>query len=237
MEQSTVGGFIEKNVTAIAVLGGAGLIALALMFGTGGTPSGAPKNDAPAVLVDVKDVLTDGIPFIGSPTAPATLAVWFDYQCIFCKQFEQTVTPQLIEKYVKTGKLKIVFKDFQFLGEDSTTAALFSHAVWEAHPDQFHAWLVAVMNAQDAEGDQGFGDLASIQKLTAEKVPSIDVARVTALMESKKTDYMNVISASRAEGSAFGINSTPSVIVGTKLLAGGVPYATITTAVEEALKK
>ena len=235
MEQTTSGGFIEKYLTPIAVILGAGIIALAFMFGQGG----APKNDGaqPAVSVDVKDVTTDGEPFIGSPTAPATLAVWFDYQCPFCKQFEQTITPKLIEDYVKAGKLKIVFKDFQFLGEDSMTAALYAHAVWDASPDLFHDWLTAVMDAQDDEGDQGFGDLASIEKVTKEKVPGIDIAKVKSLMESKKAEYTKRITASRAEGASFGINGTPSVIVGTKLLSGAVPYAAVAAAVDEALKK
>ena len=159
------------------------------------------------------------------------------YQCPFCKQFEQTITPKLIEDYVKAGKLKIVFKDFQFLGEDSQTAALFAHAVWDASPDLFHDWLTAVMDAQDDEGDQGFGDLASIEKVTKEKVPGIDIAKVKSLMESKKAEYTKRITASRAEGASFGINGTPSVIVGTKLLSGAVPYAAVAAAVDEALKK
>lgn len=237
MEQTTSGGLIEKYLVPIAVVLGAGLIALAIMFGQGGNPSANKGGDQPAIAVDVKDVKTDGIPFIGSPTAPATMAVWFDYQCPFCKQFEQTITPELIKNYVKDGKLRIVFKDFQFLGEDSTTAALYAHAVWEASPALFHDWLVAVMGAQDDEGDQGFGDLASIEKVTKEKVPGIDTARVAMLMDSKKAAYMEIINASRAEGAAFGINGTPSVIIGKKLLSGAVPYATVAAAVDEALKK
>ncbi|MBP7741268.1 MAG: thioredoxin domain-containing protein [Candidatus Pacebacteria bacterium] len=235
MEQTKSSGFIEKYLTPIAVIVGAGIIALAFMFGQGG--GAKPGAQQPAIAVDVKDVKTDGVPFIGSPTAPATLVVWFDYQCPFCKQFEQTITPQLIENYVKTGKLKIVFKDFQFLGEDSVTASLFAHAVWESSPESYHEWLTAVMDAQDDEGDQGFGDLASIEKVTKEKVPAIDTEKVKALMVSKKAEYTKSMNDSRAEGSSFGINGTPSVIVGTKLLSGAVPYATIAAAIDESLKK
>lgn len=230
----TSGGFIEKYLTPIAVVVGAVIIALAFMFGRGGAP--AQQGAQPSVAVDIKDVKTDNTPFIGDASAPVSLALWFDYQCPFCKQFEQTVTPQLIENYVKTGKLKIYFKDFQFLGEDSTTAALFAHAVWEAHPDQFYPWLVAVMDAQDDEGDQGFGDLASIEKVTQEKVPGIDVAKVKSLMETKKTEYMKVMNDSRAEASSFGINGTPSVIVGKKLLQGAVPYAQVAAEIDAELK-
>jgi protein-disulfide isomerase len=233
----TNGGFLEKYLTPIAVLAGAIIIALAYMFGHGGAPAAQQQGQQPAVAVDVKQVKTDGSPFIGSPTAPETLALWFDYQCPFCKQFEQTITPQLIENYVKAGKLKIVFKDFQFLGEDSNTAALYARAVWEAYPDHFYDWFKAVMDAQDAEGDQGFGDLASIDKVTKEKVPAIDTAKIKSLMDTNKAKYSQAIAADRAEGSSYGINGTPSVIVGKKLLSGAVPYAQIQATIDAELKK
>ena len=74
-------------------------------------------------MVDVADVKTDGEPFIGDEKAPAVMAYFFDYQCPYCRQEELQVLPQLITDYVKSGKLRIVFKDFQFLGPDSQTAA------------------------------------------------------------------------------------------------------------------
>lgn len=234
METKT-GGFIDKYLTPIAVLAGAIIIAGAFIFGRGGAP--AEQGKQPAVAVNVKDVKTENTPFIGSPTAPATLVLWFDYQCPFCKQFEQTVTPQLIENYVKTGKLKIYFKDFQFLGQDSVDASLYAHAVWEAYPDHFYDWYVAVMDAQDDEGDQGFGDFASIEKLTKEKVPGIDVAKIKSLVDTNKAKYTEMMQAARAEGASFGINGTPSVIVGTKLLSGAVPYAQVAALVDAELKK
>ncbi len=232
----TSGGFIEKYLTPIAVVVGAVIIALAFMFGRGGAPS-QNQGAQPSVAVDIKDVKTDNTPFIGDASAPVSLALWFDYQCPFCKQFEQTVTPELIEKYVKTGKLKIYFKDFQFLGEDSTTAALFAQAVWETYPDQFYDWFKAMMDAQDDEGDQGFGDLASIEKLTKDKTPGIDTAKIKSLMDSKKTEYMKIMNDSRAEASSFGINGTPSVIIGKKLLQGAVPYAQVSAEIDAELKK
>ena len=57
------------------------------MFGQGGN-----KDDAkPAEAVVDEGCKDDGVPLWKS-TAPVTMAVWFDYQCPFCKQFEQTVT-------------------------------------------------------------------------------------------------------------------------------------------------
>jgi protein-disulfide isomerase len=225
--------FMEKYLTPIAVLIGALIVAGALIFGSGAKP--AADGTAPAVKVNIKDVSTEGDPFVGNANAPVTMAFWFDYQCPFCKQFEQNVTAKLYENYVKTGKLRIVFKDFQFLGEDSTVAAEFGRAMWEAYPDHYYEWLQAMFAAQDDEGDKGFGDLDSIKALTA-KMTDVDVNKVVALMNQKKSAYDAAIAANRAEGQKFGISGTPSIIVGTTMTVGST-YEAAMKLVDDQLKK
>ncbi|HEY4489360.1 MAG TPA: thioredoxin domain-containing protein [Candidatus Paceibacterota bacterium] len=212
--------FVQKYLTPVAVLLGAGLIAVALIYG-GGVRGTNPNDPNAAPEVDIANVSTDSSPYIGNPDAPTTIAVFYDYQCPFCKQFELAVTPELMS-YVTSGKTKIVFKDFHFLGEDSITAALFGRAFFELYPDRFGEWFRMMMEAQDDEGDQGFGDLASIEALTA-GMQGVDVARVTALMNEKKSTYEAAIKADYMEGVALGINGTPTIIVGKKLLSGRSP--------------
>jgi protein-disulfide isomerase len=217
----------------IALILAAVIIAFALLYGHG-TSNGTDTTNNGATAVDVKDVKTDGNPFIGEKNAPNTMVLFFDYQCPFCKQFEQTVTPKLVDTYVKTGKLKIVFKDFQFLGNDSMDAAVFGRALWESQPDKFYDWYVAMFDAQDEEGDQGFGDLASVEKL-AGTVQGLDVSKVDALVKSKRSDYEKAILADRTEGASLGINGTPTIIVGKQLLTGLSPdqyYTAISAEVE-----
>ncbi len=227
---------MEKYLTPIAVVLGAAIIAGAFVFGHGAATTAKPTAQQQAVKVDIKDVKTDGDPFIGNANAPVTMAFWFDYQCPFCKQFEETVTPELFTKYVQTGKLKIILKDFQFLGKDSTTDAEFARAMWEAYPDKYYDWYKAMFVAQDQEGDQGFGNLASVQALTA-KIPGVDVAKVTALMTKNKAQYDAAIGADRDEAQKFGINGTPSLIVGTSMLSGAQPVASVEALIDSQLKK
>jgi protein-disulfide isomerase len=234
--------FMNQYLTPIAVILAGVIIAFALIYGHGAnTNNGAPSNGAKpqAAAVDIKNVKTDGEPFVGNANAPTTVALFYDYQCPFCKQFELNVSPKIVDAYVKTGKTKVVFKDFQFLGNDSTTAALFGRALWESQPDKFYEWYVAMFNAQDQEGDQGFGNLASIQKLAA-TIPGLDVAKVTKLMTDKKDVYQKAVDADRAEGNALGINGTPSIIVGKQLLTGMSTdqyFSAISAALDAQLKK
>lgn len=234
MDKDMKGEFMEKYLTPIAVVVGAAILAAAFIFGHGAKPT--DQTGQQAAKVDIKDVSTEGDPFIGNANAPVTMAFWFDYQCPFCKQFEETVTPQLFENYVKTGKLKIVFKDFQFLGQDSQVGAEFARAMWEAYPDHFYDWYLAMFAAQDDEGDKGFGDLDSIKAITA-KINGVDVAKVVALMNQKKAQYDAEIAADRNEGQKFGINGTPSLIIGITVLSGAQPYSAVAALVDAQLAK
>lgn len=192
-------------------------------------------NDGEQVKVDIKDVKVAGSPFLGDANAPVTIALWVDYQCPFCKKLELDVITQVIEQYVNTGKVKIVFKDFQFLGQDSQVAAEFGRALWEKHPDKFYTWYRAMFEAQDDEGDRGFGDLDSIKELAA-TIPGIDVAGVEALMNQKKSEYDAAIAADREEGQSLGINGTPAMIIGTSLLSGAQPLSAVTALIDAELK-
>ncbi len=237
--------FLDRYLTPIAVLIGAGIIAAALAFGQGGAGNVAqqPGQQPPAQPVDIKDVKTDTGPYVGEKNAPVVMAVWFDYQCPYCKQLELTTMPQVYEQYVKTGKVRIVFKDFQFLDEysktdhktDSMDAALFARAVWEAHPDRFYDWYIAMAEKQDDEF-AGFGDRASIEALTR-TIPGIDADRVLALLKDKTPEYTEAIVADRTEGTSLGINGTPAIIIGTTLLSGAQPIDKVAPLIDALLAK
>ncbi len=205
---------------------------------TPGTGSGA------APVVDIKDVKTEGDPFIGKADAPVTIAFWSDFQCPYCKAFEtggvpqitvDAALPQIVKEYVDTGKVKIVFMDFVFLGKDSVDAALYSRAVWKLYPDQYFAWRTAMYTAQDEEGDKGFGNAASIDTLDA-TISGLDTVKIAADVKANTAAYQALIDADKAEALKASINATPSFVIGTKMLAGAYPYASFKAAIDALLK-
>jgi len=198
-------------------------------------PAGAVPTPAGAVAVDIKNVKTDGNPFIGQANAPVTMAFWTDFQCPFCKRFEVETLPQIIKDYVDAGKVKVVFMDFTFLGNDSVTAALYSHAVWKLYPSQYFAWRTAMYAAQDEEGDQGFGDAASIDKLIA-TIAGLDAAKIAADVKANTSAYQAIVDADRAEAGKVGVNATPSFVIGKQVIAGAYPYANFKVAIDAVLK-
>ena len=72
-------------------------------------PSVQAGNEAPSV---VGSVSLDDDPVIGDKNAPVTIVEFSDYQCPFCGRFFSQTLPQIEENYIKTGKVKFVYRDF-----------------------------------------------------------------------------------------------------------------------------
>ena len=142
---------IAGALIAFAVYFSIGRYSGASNTGAGTQPQPQAQQPQPAQAIDIAKVKIAGEPFIGNPNASVTIAYWYDYQCPFCKRSEEDALPQLISDYIKTGKAKLVYKDFQFLGPDSQTAGLISRAVWDTAPAKFYQWHKVVYDKQDGE--------------------------------------------------------------------------------------
>ncbi|GEM_PF-404813 len=199
--------------------------------GTNGQPANKPVN--------VSAVKTAGEPFIGNANAPVTIAEWSDYQCPFCKQFEMSVLPQLVANYVTAGKVKIVFKDFQFLGPDSLTAAEVGRAVWQAYPGQFYAWRQAMYQNQASENHAADPNGLTNYLAITKTVPGIDATKIAQLIAQNKTQYDAAINADQQEGGSFGVNGTPSFVIGNgnPIVIGGGSLSQFSSLIDPVLKK
>ena len=227
----------------------AGLFIAGAVMWSSSHPTPASGGDTTATVptkIDVKDMKTAGNPFIGKADAPVTIAFWSDFQCPYCKAVEvggvpQITTPEalpdIIKNYVDTGKVKIVFMDVAFLGNDSITGALYSHAVWNLYPDRYFEWRTAMYKAQDAEGDVGFGNAASIDKLDV-TIAGLDAGKIAADVKANGTAYKAIIDSNSAELQKISPkgSATPSFLIGTHVLAGAYPYAAFQEAIDAELK-
>ncbi len=85
------------------------------------------------------NVDSGSLPALGDPNAPVAVVEFADFQCPFCERFFSTTESDLIKNYVNTGKIRFIFRNFSFLGPDSTTAAEGAYCAneqgkfWEYH--------------------------------------------------------------------------------------------------------
>ena len=90
--------------------------------------------------------LSNGSPILGDPDAPITLVEFGDYQCHYCNVFFQSIEKDILKNYVNTGKVKIIFKDYNIIGEDSVKASQGAHCAndqglfWEYHDILYSNW-------------------------------------------------------------------------------------------------
>jgi protein-disulfide isomerase len=49
---------------------------------------------------------------VGNPDAAVTIVVYTDFQCYWCRKFEENDLPYILRNYVKTGKVFMQFRDF-----------------------------------------------------------------------------------------------------------------------------
>lgn len=109
---------------------GAGAVFLAiaavavLIVVNGSSDSGGDAQNLEGI--ESVDALTKGIPqqgmVLGDPKAKVELVEYGDLQCPVCKSYSEDFLPPIIENKVRSGKAKVAFRNFAFLGEQSPTA-------------------------------------------------------------------------------------------------------------------
>lgn len=100
-------------------------VVLAAVAAVLGLACGSAANaDAPGTAG--VNALLRGIPqhgsWLGKPSAPLILVEYVDLQCPFCAQFSQKTFPPVVRGYVRTGRVRILFRGLAFLGSDSAKA-------------------------------------------------------------------------------------------------------------------
>lgn len=145
---------------------------------------------------------------LGSPNAPFTLVEYADLQCPYCAQWARDALPTVVERYVKTGKLRVVFNGMAFVGPDSHTALLTAIAAGREH----HLWDIVhgLYVAQGAENTGWVTDPLIAQ--IAAGVPGLDGSK---LLEARSAGWVEAeLARATASAEAAGVRSTPSFQLG-----------------------
>lgn len=228
--------------TPIAIVVAGIIVAVAILV-IGHEGSGAPTTSATTTTpsgpsatstVTAAQVNTYDSPTIGNASAPLTIIYWFDYQCPFCKENEQSNMPQLVQQYVDTGEVRIVFMDFSFLGTDSDTLGHWGRAVWAVAPSEFYQWHKAVYDNQGEE-NTGWATTAELEKITSSVLTAAQTTQVEQLATQDATQYQNEMNEDKQEGENDGVQGTPAMLIGNQMVAGYESFDQIQQVIEQQL--
>lgn len=226
-------------VPASIIVAGA-LIAFAVLYSNGGmqqaglpargAQAGAEKEIAGIAAPQEAQLYDNSDQFLGNPDAPVTIVEFSDFQCPFCGRFFQAVLPQIIEKYVKTGKVKFVYRDFAFLGEESQWAAEAAECAHEQGKFwEYHDYL---FNHQQGENQDAFSK-ANLKRF-AEAV-GLDMAMFNGCFDSQK--YQDEVRKDSSDGRRLGVSGTPTNFINGKAVVGALPFEEFEKMIEAELTK
>ena len=164
---------------------------------------------------------------LGDVDAPVVMLAYSEFQCPFCGKFARDTEPILVEKYVEDGTLRIEWRDFPYLGPESTTAAQGGRAA--AEQDSFWAFHDA-MYAHQLPPNSGNLDEKYLTDIADEL--GLDVDQFRADMKSKATDQG--IAQDFSEGQAIGVTGTPAFVINGVPVIGAQPTEVFEQTIEQA---
>lgn len=147
---------------------------------------------APSPLGDV---------FLGDEDAPVTIIEYASMTCPHCSAFHSQVLPSLKEKYIETGKLKLIFREFPL-----DPRAFAGSMLARCAPEEFYFPMVDVLfkqQSQWARAEDPRIPLLQIAKLAGFTQESFDAC----LINKEIADNINLVKNTAAQ--QYGVNSTP----------------------------
>jgi protein-disulfide isomerase len=149
---------------------------------------------------------------LGDPDAPVTIIEYASLTCPHCAQFHNEVLPELKERYITPGKVRLIYRDFP-LDQVALAAAALAHC---AGSDRYFSMLDVLFETQSnwARADNPITALKRLGKLgglTEEEMQA-------CLNDQQLTDG---ILQTRLEGqNQYDIGSTPTFVIDGKTYSG-----------------
>jgi len=162
------------------------------------------ENDE--VLFSKKNLMENGSPLLGDPSAPITILEWGDYQCTFCYRFHQSSLNIILQEYIDSGKINLVFKDFPLNGPDSILGAEAAYCAgdqgkyWSFHNELYSNW------AGERTGWINYDSLNQFAKSV-----NLELDEFTSCLDKHK--YKQKVLELEKFGKEIGIDATPSFLI------------------------
>ena len=189
----------------------------------------APAKQPVAGNVSDEKLLEGDGTVLGNPDASVAVVEFADFQCPFCGRFFSDAGKQIIDTYIKTGKVKFVYRNFAFLGDESEWAAQAAECAGDQRKYwQYHDYLFTHQNGEN----QGAFSKDHLKEF-AGHITGLDVATFGTCLDSDK--YAEKVKKDTEVGRNVGVSGTPTTFVNGKLVSGAQPFSVFKPLIESAL--
>ncbi len=227
-------GIVVAVVVAVVVV-------ILIATGGGGTKKIAPHSTEANQTAATVNKLVDGIPqstnTLGNPNAPVTLQYFGDLECPICKEFTLGALPTIIQKWVRTGKVKIEYRSLETATREPEVFKTQQVAALAAGKQNKMWNFVETFYHEQGEEDSGYVNESYLQGL-AQQVPGLNLATWTS--DRANPELVNQVSSDAQAANNAGFTGTPSFLIGK---TGGTPskleYSSLTdpASFNEAIEK
>lgn len=199
---------LAASAVVAAVLVAVGI--LVSQTGDGGGDQGGLAEGEQLAGAASAETLFRGIPqqgaALGRPDAPVRMVEFVDLQCPFCAQYTRDVLPELVRRYVRTGKLRMELRPLAFLGEDSVEAA----SAVAAAADQNRMWqFVDVFYVNQGDENSGYVTPTFLRRVATGA--GLNAGPVVQASIDQPT--LPLLQRAQADAARYGVNSTPSFLL------------------------
>lgn len=229
----------ESNFLAVSILVAALILAGTLIYVFGPGKNGTPGVGELETAAGRPPAIGDDY-VLGDVNAPVTIIEFGDYQCPFCGRFFTQTEPGIRENYIKTGKVKMVYKDLIIIdgfvagGQESKNSALAANCAGEQ--GKFWEYHDLLFEEEARDGEENNGNLTKSLFLNLARQLDLNEGQFTSCFDSKK--YAAEVEGDTKEAeTSLGQLSTPSTFVNDRLVSGAVPYDQFASVIEAELKK
>lgn len=182
---------------------------------------GKPKASPEAIAVDPSVPLPKAEGYLlGNPNAPVQVLEFADFECPACGQFYVLTEPDVRKRLVETGEISYRFLDLPLPGHRNTWPA--SHAAACAN-EQGKFWEMhdAIFQGQDQWNGQATSRPKGVFEGYAKAI-GLDVEKWEQCYDEQR--YLRNIQANRAEGERRLVSSTPTFIIGSRMIPGSISF-------------
>ncbi|HMD56662.1 MAG TPA: thioredoxin domain-containing protein [Solirubrobacteraceae bacterium] len=185
--------------------------------GSGSSSKGLAKKGTAAETqaISAVDSTIGGIPqngnVLGSPTAPVTLVYFGDLQCPICREFTLGALPSIVQKWVRSGKVKIEYRSLETATREPEVFKTQQIAALAAGKQKLMWNYLELFYHEQGKEDSGYVTESYLQGL-AHQVPGLNIATWTE--DRKDPTFENQVAADAQTANNEGFNGTPSFLIG-----------------------
>ena len=201
--------------------------------------AGALIGSAPLALaqtVSMEDLMKPGpLPDLaeGKADAPVTVIEYASMTCPHCANFHKTTYPALKTKYIDTGKVRFIFREFPLdeLAVAGSMLARCSAGEKSASPEKALAMIDVLFNSQDKWAVRD--PIPALMQIS--KQAGFTQATFDACLKDEKL-YKDIIAMRERGSKEYKVESTPTLYVNGKMVKGGVSIEELDKAIQPLLK-